>query len=100
MPANLENSAVAADLKSVSFHSSPKERQFPRMLALIWASLVAIMVKNLHAILETLVQSLGQEDTSRREWQPTPVLLLGEIHGQRSLAGYSTWDPKELDMTD
>ena len=25
----------------------------------------------------------------RRAWQPTPVLLPGESHGQRSLAGYS-----------
>jgi len=27
----------------------------------------------------------------RREWQPTPVFLPGEFHGQRSLAGYSLW---------
>ena len=27
----------------------------------------------------------------RRKWQPTPVFLLGESHGQRSLAGYSPW---------
>ena len=27
----------------------------------------------------------------RREWQPTPVFLPGEFHGQRSLVGYSTW---------
>jgi len=27
MPANLENLAVATELKKVSFHSSPKERQ-------------------------------------------------------------------------
>ena len=26
-----------------------------------------------------------------REWQPSPVLLLGEFHGQRSLQGYSPW---------
>ena len=25
----------------------------------------------------------------RRAWQPTPVFLLGESHGQRSLTGYS-----------
>ena len=24
----------------------------------------------------------------RRAWQPIPVLLLGEFHGKRSLAGY------------
>ena len=28
MPANLENSAVATGLERVSFHSSPKERQY------------------------------------------------------------------------
>ena len=28
----------------------------------------------------------------RRAWQPTPVFLPGESHGQRSLAGYSPWD--------
>ena len=33
----------------------------------------------------------------RREWQPTPVFLPGESCGQRSLAGYSPWDHKELD---
>ena len=28
----------------------------------------------------------------RRKWQPTPVFLPGESHGQRSLAGYSPWN--------
>ena len=27
----------------------------------------------------------------RREWKPTPVLLPGEFHGQRRLAGYGPW---------
>ena len=31
---------------------------------------------------------------------PTPVFLLGEFHGQRSLAGYSPWGRKESDMTE
>ena len=35
-----------------------------------------------------------------RKWQPTPVLLPGKFHGQRSLAGYSPWGRKELDMTE
>ena len=30
----------------------------------------------------------------RRKWQPTPVFLPGESHGQRSLVGYSPWCPK------
>ena len=36
----------------------------------------------------------------RRRWQPTPVFLPGESHGQRSLAGYSPWDHKEWEMTE
>jgi len=36
----------------------------------------------------------------RREWQPTPVFLSGESHGQRSLAGHSPWGCKELDMNE
>ena len=36
----------------------------------------------------------------RRKWQPTPVSLLGESHGQRSLAGYSPWGHKESNMTE
>jgi len=31
----------------------------------------------------------------RREWLPTPVFLLGEFHGQRSLVEYSPWSCKE-----
>ena len=36
----------------------------------------------------------------RRAWQPAPVFLLGESHGQKSLAGYSPWGHKESDMTE
>ena len=31
---------------------------------------------------------------------PTPVFLPGEVHGQRILAEYSPWGPKELDTTE
>ena len=36
----------------------------------------------------------------RRKWQPTPVFLPGEFHGQRSLVGYSPGGPKESDKTE
>ena len=36
----------------------------------------------------------------RRAWQPTPVLLPGESHGQKSLAGYSAWGHTKSDMTE
>ena len=37
---------------------------------------------------------------SQIKWQPTPVFLPGEAHGQRSLVGYSPWAHKESDMTE
>ena len=46
------------------------------------------MVKNLPAVQETQVWSLGWKIPWRREGQ-TPVSLPGELQGQRSLAGYS-----------
>ena len=36
----------------------------------------------------------------RRKWQPTPVFLPGELCGQWSLMGYSSWGHKESDMTE
>ena len=35
-----------------------------------------------------------------RKWQLSPVFLLEESHGQRSLTGYSPWDRQESDMTE
>ena len=35
----------------------------------------------------------------RRKWQPAPVFLPGESHGQRNPAGYSPWGCKETDTT-
>ena len=65
-----------------------------------WASPVAQTVKNLPVTQETWVQFLGQEDPLEKGMAPTPVVLPGEFHGQRSLEGYSPWDRTELDMTE
>ena len=35
-----------------------------------------------------------------RKWQPTPIFLLWESHGQRNLAVYSPWGRKDSDMTE
>ena len=55
------------------------------------------MVKNLPAMQESQVQSLGREDPWKRERLPIPVFLPVEFHGQRSVTGYRPWGPKELD---
>ena len=36
----------------------------------------------------------------QRKWQPTPVFLPGEPHGQRSLVGCSPWGCKQSDTTE
>ena len=41
-----------------------------------------------------------RETRGRRQWQPTPVFLPGESHGQRSVVGYSPWGHKESDTTE
>ena len=68
------------------------------MMTLALGSLVAQVVKNLHAMPETWVGSLGQEDPLEEAWQPTPVFLPGKAHGQRSLL--HPRGRKELDMTE
>ena len=45
------------------------------------------------------VRSLGWEDLLEESKATTPVFLPGEYHGHRSLAGYSPWGSKELDVT-
>ena len=49
---------------------------------------------------ETQVPSLGQEDALEEGMATRPVFLSGELHGQRSLAGYSPEGCKELDTTE
>ena len=57
------------------------------------------MVKNLPAMQETYLQSLGQEDPLEKGMATTPVFLPGKFHGTKSLVGYSPWGRKELDVT-
>ena len=49
---------------------------------------------------ETCVPSLGQEDPWSMKWQPTPVFLPENFHGQKSLMGYSPRDCKESKKTE
>ena len=61
------------------------------------------MVKNLSAVWETWVRSLGWEDPLEKEmatWLLTPLFLPGESHAQRNLVGYSPWGRKESYVTE
>jgi len=65
------------------------------LLPELWTSLVALVVKkkNLLANAGDIRDASSNPESGkipwRRAWQPTPVFLPGESHGQMSLAGYS-----------
>jgi len=58
------------------------------------------MVQNAPAMQETWVQSLGWAQSLWRACNTLQYSCLENLHGQRSLASYSTWGHKEWDMTE
>ena len=64
------------------------------------ASHVAQWVKNLPAVQEMQVRSLGREDPLEEGIATHSSILGGKSHGQRSLAGYSPWGHKGSDATE
>ena len=61
---------------------------------------MAQMVKNLPAMWETQVLSLGQEEPMDKVMAIHASILPREFYGQRNLAGYSPWGHKDSDMTE
>ena len=61
---------------------------------------MAQMIKNLSAMQETGFQDLDWEYHLEKGIATHSRIQAGEPHGQRSLAGYSTWGHKELDTTE
>ena len=62
------------------------------------STLMTQMVKNLPEMRRPGFDPWVGRIPWRREWLPTPLLLLGEFHGQRSLTGYSPWSYKKSDI--
>ena len=58
-------------------------------MPILWASLVAQMVKSLPAMQETRVHSLGWEDPLENRVATHSGTLAGKSHVQRSLVGYT-----------
>ena len=58
-------------------------------------------VKNLPTTQKTCILDLWVRKIPwRREWLPTPVFLPEELHGPRTLVGYSPWGHKALDTAE
>ena len=84
-------------------HHSHKENQQPKKKGQSPYRLFReekFVVKYPPAKQEVQVQPLSWKILWRRKWQPAPVFLPGEFHGQRSLAGYSPCGHKESDTTE
>ena len=58
------------------------------------------MVKNLPAMQETRVQSLGGEDPLEKEMATHSSIVAWKIPWKRSLEGYNPWGHKESDTTE
>ena len=72
-------------------------------LGALWASQVALVVKNLPANARDMRHRFDPwvgKIPWRRAWQPTLVFLPGEFHGQRSLSGYRPSGCKDSGMTE
>ena len=61
---------------------------------------MAQLVKNLPAVWETWVRSLGWEEPLEEGMDSHLYSYLENPHEQRNLVGYSPWDHEELDMTE
>ena len=83
--------AVQGTLKSLLQHHSSKASNSSALSFLHSLTLTSI---------QDNVYSWVGKIPWRRAWQPTPVFLPGEFHGQRSLAGGSPWGCKQSDTTE
>ena len=85
----------AISLKEKKNAKKANDKHIKHHLAAHQASQVAPVVKKRHERcgFDPLVGKIPW----RRVWQPAPVFLPGESHGQRSLEGCSPWGHKELD---
>ena len=77
-----------------------QEKQIWTISVIIWASLVDQMIKNLSAMQDTLVQSLGVEDLLEKRLATYSVFFPGKSHEMRSLQGYRPGSGKVLAMTE
>ena len=76
------------------------QKEYNVLPILMWASLVAQLVKTLPAMQETWVLPLGWEDPLEKGMATLSSILAWNPQEQRNLVGFSPWGRKELDMTE
>ena len=90
---------IVTCLRATPYHGSRRRVFLPMDICMLVRPLLGLLIiylKNMGRDILFLFFSLFQ----RRQWQPTPVLLPGKSHGQRSLVGSSPWGHKESDTTE
>ena len=98
-PGYFPNPGMEPRSPTLQADSLPSESH--RVKILLFKSLTHTLLSRLQGIpLRGLITSLVGKIPWRREWQPTPVFLPGESHGQRNLVDYSPRGHKELDKTE
>ena len=73
---------------------------FTHVRVIIWASLVAQMVKNVAAMQETRVQSLGQEDPLEEGMATHSGILAWRVPWTEEPGGLQPWGHKQSEMTE
>ena len=102
--------AVQGTLKSLLQHHRSKalvlwcsafimvQLSYPYMTT--WKTIALIIWTFVGKVLSLPFNMLSSFPSQRRQWQPTPVLLPGKSHGQRSLGGCSPWGCWGSDTTE
>ena len=92
-PSIVQDSLSTYHVLSIFMYISPcnPRDEFVVRSAYHRGSLVAQTVKNLSAMQETQVRTLGREDPQEKEMTTHFSILAWRIPGQRSLAGCSSW---------
>ena len=94
--------------KEAYFSSSPRLVQFKTESCSAWVRVRQCQASGVKIIGRSVFSRVLPAHTFYRhrlfphlvEWHPTPVLLPGKSHGQRSLAGCSPWGHEESDKTE
>ena len=104
VPERLWHQIVGKLWRTLEIFESFVRYLFPRIPGSHGSSQVALVVKSQPARWKRWkrwgLDPWARKIPWRRAWQPIPVFLPGESHGQRSLAGYCSHCCKDLDTTE
>ena len=98
--AGKESAYIAGDPGSIPGLGRSPGKGIGYPLQYSWASLVAQMVKNLPAMLETWVRFLGWEDPLEECMAIHSSILAGKTPWTEEPGWYSPWDHKESDTSE